>query len=126
MRRTARLLAPLAWMMLIWVLSSIPAAPDQTMAGIFIPKVIQKGMHVVVYAILCCLWLWAMDSRWTKAGVASALCLTTAYAAVDEFHQTFTPGRFGSPLDVALDAAAAALAVVMVVAIREAAGMRDA
>jgi len=123
MNRAVRVSAPLVWMGILWMLSSIPAAPDQTMAGVFIPKVIQKGLHVVFYAILCCLWLWAMDlGRLTKVSAAWSVGLTTAYAAVDEFHQTFTPGRFGSPLDVALDAVAAALAVIVVVAVREGMG----
>jgi VanZ family protein len=97
----------------VWFLSSIPVAPDRTMKGVFIPTVIQKGMHVVVYAFLCCLWLWVLDAGVTVAAGASAVCLTTLYAAVDEFHQTFVPGRFGSPVDVGLDAMAASLAVVV-------------
>jgi len=114
MSRAARLLAPLAWMGVIWVLSSIPATPDHAMAGVFIPKVIQKIMHVVFYAILCALWLWVMDvGRVRRLSAAAAVGLTTVYAAVDEIHQTFTLGRFGSPADVALDAAAAVLAVMV-------------
>jgi VanZ family protein len=110
-----RPLVPLAWMGVIWVLSSIPATPDHTMAGVFIPKMIQKTMHVVFYAILCGLWLWVMDlGRPTRVGAVSAVGLTTLYAAVDEIHQTFTPGRFGSAADVALDAAAAVLAAVLI------------
>jgi len=120
MRRAVRLSAPLAWMGIIWVLSSVPATPNQTMAGVFIPKVIQKGLHVVFYAVLCALWLWAINVRGlSKANAVSSVGLTTAYAVVDEFHQTFTPGRFGSPWDVVLDAAAAGLAVLVVVAVRK-------
>ena len=121
MSRAVQLLAPFAWMAVIWALSSIPATPDHTMAGIFIPKVIQKTMHVIFYAILGGLWVMALGPL-TRVSAVSAVGLTTVYAAVDEIHQTFTPGRFGSPADVALDAAAAALAVV---AVRAAVGMRQ-
>ena len=68
MSRAVRLLAPLTWMGAIWVLSSIPATPDHTMAGVFIPKVIQKIMHVVFYAILCGLWV-----KGTKVGIHDLL-----------------------------------------------------
>ena len=121
MKTALRIVAPITWMALLWLLSSIPAAPDKTMAGLYIPKVLQKLMHVVAYATLAVTWLWAFDARPVTARAGMwAVCLTSAYAAVDEFHQTFVPGRTGSPLDVGLDTFAAALGVVAVAALREA------
>jgi VanZ family protein len=35
--------------------------------------------------------------------------LTAAYAATDEFHQSFTSGRHPSPVDVAIDSVGALL-----------------
>jgi len=36
--------------------------------------------------------------------------MTAGYAALDEAHQFFVPGRGGSPVDVLLDSAGAAMA----------------
>jgi VanZ family protein len=117
MSRALRLAAPIAWMGVLWMLSALPTAPDQTTAGIFIPKLLQKTLHLVAYAILASTWLWVLDpERSPSARGFSAICLTTAYAAVDEYHQTFVAGRTGSPWDVALDAFGATLAVIAVVA----------
>jgi VanZ family protein len=106
-------------MAVIWVLSSLPAAADQTIGGIFLPKLLQKMAHLVVYAVLGGLWFWAFDfGRGVKAAGLWACCLSTAYAAVDEFHQTFVPGRYGSPWDVALDTIGALLVLAIILAAR--------
>jgi VanZ family protein len=74
---------------------------------------IRKIAHVVVYFVFSGLvlrgvrgeaggWNW----RW---GVASLL-ICAAYAALDEFHQSFVPGRGAAPTDVLLDSAGAVLA----------------
>jgi VanZ family protein len=103
---------------LLWVLSSIPTASDQTMAGVFIPKLLQKTMHVIAYAVLAATWFWVFDSgRFARTAAMLTVCLTSAYAAIDEFHQTFVPGRTGSAWDVGLDTFGAALGVVVVAAI---------
>jgi VanZ family protein len=119
MRYRARFIVPLAWMAVIWMLSSLPAAADQTIGGIFLPTLLQKTAHLVVYAVLGSLWFWVFDfGRLVKAAAVWACCLTTAYAAVDEFHQTFVPGRYGSPWDVALDAVGVLLGLTIIGAVR--------
>jgi len=45
--------------------------------------------------------------RWSQA--ALALLFVTLYAASDEFHQTFVPGRTGQVSDVFIDASGAAI-----------------
>ena len=45
-----------------------------------------------------------------RAGLAVGL--GTLYAVSDEVHQSFVPGRLGSPLDVALDAVGVLVGVV--------------
>ena len=40
--------------------------------------------------------------------------LTLAYAAGDELHQAFVPGRSGRPVDVAIDALGAVAALVVI------------
>ena len=118
MKRAARVALPVAWMLVLWMLSSIPAKPDQTMAGWYIPTVVQKAMHVAAYGVLGAAWAWVFGlDRLTLTAGGCVLGLAIAYAAVDEIHQTFVPGRYGSARDVALDAAAALLAVVAVRAV---------
>ena len=48
-----------------------------------------------------------------------AWILTTAYAATDEFHQLFVPDRSGNIRDVCIDAAGAALGVIISVILFE-------
>lgn len=72
-----------------------------------------KGYHMAEYALLFLLARFALRSlaRFTPpraAVVAAALCLL--YAASDEWHQTFVPGRGGTWHDVAIDACGIALA----------------
>ncbi len=111
---TYRLLAPVAWMAVLWLLSSLPAAPDDTIAGAFVSPWVQKLLHVVAYGILGAAWLWTFDfGRLVTAAGLWAFCLATAYAAIDEMHQTFVPGRYGSPWDVALDAAGITMVVML-------------
>ena len=43
----------------------------------------------------------------------AALAAGIAYAATDEVHQHFVPGRLGSPVDVAVDAVGVALGVLL-------------
>ena len=45
--------------------------------------------------------------QWSQAGLA--MLLVTIYAASDEFHQTFVPGRTGLISDVVIDASGAAI-----------------
>ena len=110
--RSARLALPIAGMAILWLLSSIPVAADQTMAGVFVPKLLQKSMHVVAYGSLAVAWLWALGFE--HGANAWAVALTTAYAAVDEIHQTYVPGRTGSPRDVVLDACGAVVGLLVV------------
>ena len=80
--------------------------------------VIRKGAHMTEYAILATL-LWRArrqpvrgDIRpwqWSDAGFA--LLVAIAFAASDEFHQSFVPSREGRVGDVFIDGAGAALGV---------------
>jgi VanZ family protein len=60
--------------------------------------VLRKIAHAAEYAILGALLARALG----RPGVAFAL--GALYAASDEVHQLFVPGRTGSPVDVAIDA----------------------
>ena len=69
---------------------------------------VRKWAHVYIYcalgvsmAVTVQLWLHRV-ALWQKALLASALCML--YAASDEFHQYFIPGRAAQLSDVAIDA----------------------
>jgi VanZ family protein len=103
--RTLSLWLPvLAWAGLIFGLSAIPSL--STGLGTW-DLVLRKCAHATEYAILAVL-LWRALRR-----ELAALALAVAYAATDEWHQTFVRGRHGSPVDVAIDAAGATLGLVL-------------
>ena len=99
--RAASLWVPVvAWAALIFGLSSIPhlgtgLGPWDT--------ILRKCAHATEYAVLAALIFRALERPW------AALALAVAYSATDEFHQTFVRGRHGSPYDVLIDAAGAAI-----------------
>ena len=66
---------------------------------------IRKAAHVVAYGILGAL-------AWRAAGRAGvAMLIVLVVATVDEWHQSTTALRSGSPWDVLLDLAGAAIAI---------------
>jgi VanZ family protein len=69
--------------------------------------VLRKLAHATEYAVLGALLVRATG----RTGLAIAL--GTLYAVSDEIHQTFVPGRMGSPVDVAIDAIGVACGVVL-------------
>lgn len=82
--------------------------------------VARKGAHLTVYAVLALLaWrAWRKPVRrdprpwrWQHAGVA--LLIAALYAATDEFHQTFVPGRYGCVRDVLIDSCGAAASLFL-------------
>lgn len=89
---------PLALMGLIFFLS---AQPDLTSGLGLIDLIGRKVIHATQFGLLWWLWLRALGFRrpWLAAGIA------ILYAISDEYHQTFVPGRHGTPLDVLIDAA---------------------
>jgi VanZ family protein len=74
-----------------------------------------KGWHATEYAILVVVGA-AMLRRWQRGragkAIQSAFAFAILYAATDEWHQTFVPGRHGSLRDVLIDSMGALLAAV--------------
>jgi len=73
--------------------------------------VLAKTVHVIEYALLCALVRRALLKSGARHVAVPAFVLTVAYAASDEIHQMFTPGRTPSPIDLIPDAIGALLAV---------------
>jgi VanZ family protein len=98
-----------AWAGLIFALSSIPDL-GTGLGGWDL--ILRKLAHAAEFAILGVLLLRALEQAW------AAFWLGAAYAVTDEIHQAFVPGRVGSPLDVAVDAAGVAVGVVLALRLR--------
>lgn len=67
-----------------------------------------KGWHATEFAILFLL------VRRAAPGEGRALAIVAVAAALDEFHQTFVPGRGGRLTDVLIDVAGALVAAIIV------------
>ena len=93
-----------AWAGLIFTLSSIPDL-GTGLGGWDL--VLRKLAHAAEFAVLGLLLVRALRRP------LLAFWLGTVYAVTDELHQSFIPGRVGSPLDVAIDAAGVAVGVAV-------------
>jgi len=71
--------------------------------------VIRKAGHMFVFGVLAVLIWRALAYSAVRQAMWWSLALTAAYAATDEFHQSFTSGRHPSPVDVAIDSVGALL-----------------
>ncbi len=100
----------LAYAVLLWWLSSQPA--------IDIPAGLSdKLLHAAAYALFGAL-LWRASSgrflaRPSKGAVTLAVGLSGLYAALDEFHQSFVPGRIASLGDTGADLAGSVGAILI-------------
>jgi VanZ family protein len=101
----ARLWLPVvAWAALIFVFSSIPDL-GTGLGGWDL--VLRKLAHAAEFGLLGALLVRALSTPWP------AFLLGVAYAVSDEVHQSFVPGRMGSPIDVAIDAVGVGFGVVL-------------
>ena len=100
---TSRLIGPF----LKWFVPEISAESIAT-----VQLVVRKIAHLAEYAILSILSCRALAQRAAPsllplAALGQAVLIAVAYAALDEWHQSWTDERFGSPLDVAIDSVGA-------------------
>lgn len=96
-------LPPLLWAIVIFILSSIPQIKvSQFLIWDFIAK---KTAHLIEYAVLFALIFRASQGKWVKS-----FFLTMIYAASDEYHQSFVPGRTSSIFDLGFDLSGASIA----------------
>ncbi len=95
----------LGWMGLIFWLSSLPDLPGPE--GELGDAALKKLGHLVEYGILSGLLWWALRVSFRLRPprlYTTALLLSLLYAASDEVHQAFVPGRTASPFDLGIDA----------------------
>ena len=110
-RRIALWAAAVAYAVAIFLLSSQPVpAPGEEVLAVIGDKALHAAEYVG-FAVLLALAIATAPSPWVRSRSALiALAGAVAYAATDEFHQTFVAGRQGSILDFGADAAGAAIA----------------
>jgi len=96
-------------MIIIFIASATPSSDIPTLGSWdFLAK---KGGHMIGYALLAAAYFHGLNNRKNikRSQFILAICLAVAYAASDEWHQRFTPGRTASIRDVLIDATGAAL-----------------
>jgi VanZ family protein len=105
---TSRFIVPL----LQWLL---PRATPETLS--LIHYVIRKCGHVTEYFLLSLLVLRGIRAGQRDFGIrvaVTAILIVAVYAALDEYHQSFVPGRGAAVSDVLLDTAGGAAAQLVV------------
>jgi len=105
LKKTFSLWAPVIfWCSLIFFLSSIPHL--RTNLGIW-DLILRKGAHLTEYAVLFLLLRRAFSETYHNLSALAVYWLSVLFAvlfaASDEFHQSFVPGRGPSVVDVGID-----------------------
>jgi VanZ family protein len=100
----------LAWMAVIFAFSTRHGGGHLPPAEI----VLRKLAHVVEYLVLTTLLVRALRRSGLSTAIPVAIVAALAYAASDEWHQSFVPGRTATPRDVAIDSIGIALAALAV------------
>lgn len=109
--RLRSLLLLLAWMALLTYWSNQPVLPiDQPTVANSFHNLQHRVAHLFAYGILGLL-AYAAVPRGTSRGFLVAVAIASAFGAIDEFHQSFIPGRRAAVDDWLLDTASAALAI---------------
>ena len=78
-----------------------PEERDRIAAGM--QFFVRKGAHMTEYAVLGILLFLTLTLWGIRHIVRTALSAGILYAALDEYHQTFVPGRSGQIRDVVID-----------------------
>ena len=100
------------WAATIFVLSAqshLVISPDAA-----IDWMLRKSAHAIVFAVLAALALQAFRSSELRHPAIWAIALASVYAASDELHQAFVPGRTPFVGDVAIDIAGAAAGLLLI------------
>lgn len=130
------LILVILWMILIFCMSAQPADEStrtslragRLICSIFVPHYrtlpevrqlqmarmidhpVRKAAHATEYAILGIL----LFRVWKKRRYRMSLLTAACYAATDEIHQIFVPGRSGQITDVMIDTCGAAVGLLIV------------
>ncbi len=113
MRTVAKLLSrwgPAFLMMALIFLASSTPGDDLPKFGAW-DLIGKKGGHLLGYAMLAAAYLhgFTHTRKPSRSAVLWAILFAALFAVTDEFHQSFTPNRTPSPVDVGIDSVGAAL-----------------
>ena len=102
------LIWPLIYQLGIFCLSSIPDQGQENTALnplVWMSPNVQNSLHIPLYGGLALTWFFALRHWFIKPWhfYLLSLLLTVGYGALDEWHQTFVPGRYGSFTDASFD-----------------------
>ena len=116
-------------MVLIFIMSSFPAVDSDQQSGLivnalttafpspenvdFLVNIVRKTAHFLEYAIFG--FFTARAFKLSNKSPWLAILLCGIYAATDEYHQTFIPGRSGEIADILLDTTGATFGVIIYV-----------
>jgi VanZ family protein len=96
-------------MLIIFMFSSIPSESMPTFGRYDLP--VKKFGHAAGYALLAGSFAWGLG-RYDPKSMGLAWLVTVLYAASDELHQAFVPGRNASLMDIGIDALGALVGLV--------------
>lgn len=94
----------------IFVFSSTPGS-DLPSFGSF-DSFVKKGGHMLGYGLLALTYWYGFDFKRNRSWLAWLIAVL--YAATDEFHQSFVPGRHPSPVDVLLFDGGGAVIILLI------------
>jgi VanZ family protein len=118
----ARWLPVILWMAVIFTMSSWSTPPS--LPESLLDLLMKKAVHITEYAILAGLLWRALGGGTERRVMLAALAVAVFYAVSDEFHQSFTPGRSPSPVDVLIDGTGAAAGLMVLAALQRRRGRR--
>lgn len=99
-----------AWAGVIFAFSATPHLRVAEAADL--DFVLRKAGHMAAFGVLAVLLWRALTLSAVRQSFVWSFVLTVAYAATDEFHQSFVAGRNASGVDVSIDAAGALIALL--------------
>ena len=92
-------------------------------------SIVRKSAHVIEYAILAALAWWAFRNRYPDRRLLQftlAMLTVLLIAGIDEFHQSYEPGRTASANDVLLDCLGGLFALAIIFLVTTARGRENA
>jgi len=109
-------LLPIAYMVLIWTLSSFPADEFVALPDLSLDRIIKESLHLVEFGILYLLFTVALFSnrQLTKKTSLIFAILACSYGALDEIHQSFVPYRSATWIDLFKDVIGVTVAYLFV------------
>jgi len=100
-------LPPLMLMGLIFISSSIPMDGESEHLKFLmeLKPTVQNLLHIPLFGLLAYLWLNALTKNGcpAKKKLIVTIIITVSYGLLDEFHQSFIPGRYASLSDIILN-----------------------